>query len=139
MTNEEFKKALEESPQYFVQHYGTVPFSDGWKLSIQGKTLEDAVYLYDKLIPFLSVVGCSFKFATARLLTCDVEEQRTKLLTIYIPNKVTPESFAELVYLQIKDYEGGEDITPKNLYTHYKNAIYFRNDRDEYGEYVSAS
>jgi hypothetical protein len=44
-----------------------------------------------------------------------------------MPNDVDVESFAELVYLKIIDY------------THYKNAIYFRNDRDENGEYISAN
>lgn len=139
MTNEEFREALENSSNYFIQHYGGAAFSDGWKLSIQGNTLEDAVYLYDRLVAFLAATNVSFKFGTKRLINCDTEEQRTKLLTVYIPNGVDPKSFAELVYLNIKDYEGGEDIVPKNLYTHYKNAIYFRNDRDEYGEYVSAS
>lgn len=139
MESIDFRDLLETHYDYFVQHNGEANVTDGWKLSIQGKTLDDAMYLYGNLSDFLLISKCSFKFGTKKLIECNVEEQRTKLLTIYIPNGVEPKSFAELVYLQIKDYEGGEDIIPKNLYTHHKNAIYYRNDRDEYGEYVSAS
>lgn len=132
-----FKEILETSPLKFEYHKGLARTDDGWKLSIQGKTMDDSAYLYEHLTPFLITVNASFKFGTQRLLTTNTEEQRTKLLTIYIPNGVDAASFAELVYQIIKDYEGGEDILPKRSYTHYKNAIYFRNDRDQYGEYIN--
>lgn len=138
MTTEEFKQQLRKSWQYFIQHYGEACFYQGWKLSIQGKGIDDAAYLYENLVPFLLVSKASFKFGTERLYSSDNEEQKTKVLTVYIPDNVTPESFAELCYLHIKDYKGGEGIETKESYTHYKNAIFYRNDRDEYGEYIPA-
>lgn len=138
MTNEEFRKALEKSWDYFIQHNGTARVYEGWKLSIQGKGIDDAVYLYEHLVPFLLISKASFKFGTQRLYTCDNEEQKTKVLTVYIPDGVDAKSFAELCYLHIKDYEGGEDIPAKVSYTHYKNAIYYRNDRTEDGQYIPA-
>lgn len=133
-----FVYEFENSLQYFIKGYGTSNFTNGWKLSIQGKTAEDAHYLYNNLIDLLIATNSNFKFATKKLLTCHREEQRTKLLTIYIPNNVEPKSFAELVYLNIMDYKGGDDIPVKRSYEHYKNAIYYRNDRDQYGEYIEA-
>lgn len=138
MSNEEFRKVLENSYQYFIMHNGEAHVDNGWKLSIQGKTIDDAMYLYENLISFLLISKASFKFGTARLINCDKEEQRTKLLTIYIPNGVEATSFAELVYLHIKKYEGGEDIDVKESYTRYKNSIFYRNDRDANGEYIPA-
>lgn len=82
---------------------------------------------------------CSFKFGTNRLINSGHPQQSKKLLTIYIPNDVDVESFAELVYLNIIDYTGGDKVKQPDSYTHYKNAIYFRNDRDENGEYISAN
>lgn len=138
MTNEEFRKALETSWRYFIQHHGEATFYRGWKLSIQGRNLDDAIFLYERLSPLLLITKASFKFGTQKLYTCENEEQKTKVLTIYIPDGVTPESFAELVYLHIEDYKGGDGIECKESYTHYKNAIFYRNDRDENGKYIPA-
>jgi hypothetical protein len=139
-----FRKTLEESWQYFVQYNGEASTSEGWKLSIQGKTLNDSMYLYNNLINFLMVTKCHYKFGTKRLINYDFtdekkRQQANKLLTIYIPNGVDPKSFAELVYLHIEDYTGGNDVVTPDTYTHYKNAIYYRNDRNENGEYISAN
>tara|TARA_R110000851_G_scaffold295152_6_gene450010 strand:+ start:182 stop:601 length:420 start_codon:yes stop_codon:yes gene_type:complete len=139
MSNNMFIDSLRESFRYFIQHNGSAYHSDGFKLSIQGNSLTDAKYLYDKLIDFLLISKCSFKFGTSKLISCDNVQQSKKLLTIYIPNGVEVKSFAELIYLHIKDYEGGNDITKPDSYEHYKNAIYFRNDRDEDGTYISAN
>lgn len=136
MKVEDFKELIQISPSYFEQINGDATVHQGWKLSIQGKTLEDILYLFENLINFLVISKCSFKFATKKLLTCEREEQRTKLLTVYIPDNVDAKSFAELVYLHIEDYAGGEGVIPKKGYEHYKNAIYYRNDRDENGEYI---
>lgn len=138
MNNIEFRKALVNSWKFFIQYNGEATCDDGWKLSIQGKNLDDAVFLYERLSPLLLVTKASFKFGTEKLFLSYNEEQKTKALTVYIPDGVTPESFAELVYLHIKDYKGGEGIESKESYTHYKNAIFFRNDRDVNGEYIPA-
>ena len=137
--NKEFKLVLKETLRNFVRHFGDADYSDGWKLSIQGKTLDDANFLYENLIGFLMISKCSFKFGTNKLINCGHPQQSKKLLTIYIPNGVDVKSFAELVYLHIDDYEGGNNIPTPDNYMHYKNAIYYRNDRREDGEYIPAN
>tara|TARA_R110000796_G_scaffold248124_2_gene374570 strand:- start:17723 stop:18148 length:426 start_codon:yes stop_codon:yes gene_type:complete len=137
--NREFRETLERDVRAFVQYNGDASVTDGWKLSIQGKTLEDSEFLYENLIGFLMITKCKFKFGTKRLINCGHPQQQHKLLTIYIPNGVEAKSFAELVYLHISDYTGGDDIKAPESYTHYKNAIYYRNDRDENGEYITAN
>jgi hypothetical protein len=138
MKSEVFRELLEKHNDYFIQIHGDSTMYQGNKVSIQGKTIDDAMYLYDNLIALLGSTKSNFKFGTNILINCDNEEQKTKLLTIYVPDNVDTKSFAELVYLNIKDYEGGEDIPTKKSYTHYKNAIYYRNDRDEDGNYIPA-
>jgi len=135
----DFKKTLESDIRYFIQHDGDTDISDGWKLSIQGKTLDDGEWLYNHLIGFLMISKCWFKFGTKRLINCGHPQQKHKLLTIYIPNGVDPKSFAELVHIQIEGYTGGNDVKAPDSYTHYKNAIYYRNDRDENGDYITAN
>jgi hypothetical protein len=140
----DFRGTLEESHRTFIQYNGDANFSDGWKLSIQGKSLEDSMHLYNGLIGFLMITKSSFKFATKRLINYEFtdekrKQQSNKLLTIYIPNGVDPKSFAELVYLHIEDYTGGDDVKQPDTYEHYKNSIYYRNDRDEEGNYIKAN
>tara|TARA_R110000796_G_scaffold27712_2_gene76189 strand:+ start:1178 stop:1612 length:435 start_codon:yes stop_codon:yes gene_type:complete len=144
MIEDNFRGTLEESYRTFIQYNGDANVSDGWKLSIQGKTLDDSMYLYNELIGFLMITKCSFKFATKRLINYEFtdekrKQQSNKLLTIYIPNGVDPKSFAELVYLHIEDYTGGDDVKHPDTYEHYKNAIYYRNDIDEEGNYIKAN
>lgn len=138
-TIEDIIGLLTDYPFYFIMQRGDAEISDGWKLSIQGKTLDDAKFLYDNLIKFLMISKCSFKFGTKRLINCGHPQQSRKLLTIYIPNGVDVKSFAELVYLHIPDYTGGDKVPPPDSYAHYKNAIYYRNDRDEDGNYIPAN
>jgi hypothetical protein len=134
-----FIESLATSFNYFIIYRGTAPVSNGFKLSIQGESLEDSAFLYERLIGFLEGSKCSFKFGTNRLINSGHPQQSKKLLTIYMPNDVDVESLAELVYLKIIDYTGGDKVKQPDSYTHYKNAIYFRNDRDENGEYISAN
>lgn len=139
MKGELFIKALAESYRYFIQYYGTANWSDGFKLSIQGETLEDSEYLYNNLIGLLDSTNCSFKFGTSRLINSGDPQQSKKLLTIYVPNGVDVKSFAELVYLNIEDYKGGDKVPKPDSYEHYRGAIYYRNDRDENGKYIAAN
>jgi hypothetical protein len=140
MTKSEFKERLDtEVIQMFIYYKGTANHKDGWKLSIQGKTVEDAAELYDRLISLLMITKCSFKFGTKRFINYDDSLQSNKLLTVYIPNGVDPKSFAELVYLHLENYNGHEGLGQPNSYTHYKGPIYYRNDRDEDGHYISAN
>ncbi len=134
---EQLIEVLSKSNLYFIQIEGEANWRDGWKLSLQGHTLEDTKFLLERLLPLLGVSKASFKFATQKLIDLK-SEQSTKLLTIYIPNGVTPESFAELVRLHISDYKGADDILEKRSYTKYAPGIFYRNDRDENGTYIDA-
>ncbi|MDC7249161.1 MAG: hypothetical protein PQJ49_04505 [Sphaerochaetaceae bacterium] len=139
MKVEELREHLNTSNGYFIQFFGQADITDGFKLSIQGNTIDDACYLYENLLPLLVATKASFKVGTQRLINCDHEQQKHKLMTIYLPNKVEVRSFAELVYLNIKDYQGGDDVKQPESYNHYANAIYYRNDRNEDGTYIPAN
>lgn len=141
LDTEELKKALEENGGYFVQVKGEADFYEGWKLSIQGKTLDDVCYLAKNLFGLLYMTKASFKFGTKKLIDLKHPQQSTKLLTIYIPNKVDAKSFAELVRLNLLDYKGAEGIETPESYNVYSKelGIYFRNDRTEDGEYIPAN
>lgn len=130
---------LETSPRYFEQYNGYADVTNGWKLSIQGKTIEDALFLYNRLLPLLKASQASYKLGTAKLINGNHPQQKHKLLTVYIPNGVDAKSFAELCYLNINDYKGGQDIKQPDSYEHYAGAIYFRNDRNEDGQYIPAN
>jgi hypothetical protein len=138
LKTDKLKEKLTDTAQYFMQVQGSARFSDGWKLSIQGRTLEDALYLLNELLPILVTTNVSFKIATQRLIDLG-GEQSTKMLTIYIPNGVDPVKFAELISSAIPDYKGAEGIEEKESYTKYKNGVFYRNDRDQYGDYIPAS
>lgn len=129
---------LTTSNGYFENYNGSADVSNGWKLSIQGKTIQDALYLYENLRSLLYATKCSFKIGTQKLIDKKHPQQSTKLLTIYVPNGVDVKSFAELVYLNIPEYKGGQDIKCPRSYEHYANAIYFRNDRNADGIYIPA-
>lgn len=141
LDTEELKKSLEEHKGYFVQVMGDASITDGWKLSIQGKTVDDACYLAQNLFGLLYMAKASFKFGTKSLIDLKHPQQSTKLLTIYIPNGVDAKSFAELVRLNLLDYKGAEGIdTPENYNVYSKElGIYFRNDRDKDGNYIPAN
>jgi hypothetical protein len=134
---QDFIGLLRTHPEAFVQVNGTADVTNGWKLSIQGRTLEDSAFLFERLINLLLETKVSFKFGTQALID-NRGEQGTKLLTIYIPNGVTPKSYAELVRLNIADYKGADDIPEKRSYTKYAPGIFFRNDRTSQGDYIPA-
>lgn len=139
MAMHKLHQTLTSSKGYFEHYNGSADVSNGWKLSIQGKTVQDATFLYEALRGLLFASKASFKIGTKKLIDKKHPQQSTKLMTIYIPNGVEVKSFAELVYLNIMDYKGGQDIKTPQSYEHYANAIYFRNDRNESGEYIPAN
>jgi hypothetical protein len=139
MDTEHLQQILSTSNKFFEQWNGQADVTDGWKISIQGKTVEHAVYLFKALDALLIGSRCSFKLGTQKLINQKHPQQCHKLMTIYIPNGVDVKSFAELVYINLKGYKGGEDIKCPTSYEHYANAIYFRNDRDETGQYIPAN
>jgi hypothetical protein len=133
-----FIEALKTSPDAFIQANGEANWRDGWKVSIQGRTLEDSRFLFDRLIDFMVNTKASFKFGTQKLIEANHPEQSTKLLTIYLPNGVDPKSYCELVRLNLIGYEGAKDIPEKRSYTKYSEGIFYRNDRTSEGAYIPA-
>jgi hypothetical protein len=113
--------------------------SDGWKLSIQGKSPKDAEFLYNRLVGLLQETQTPYKLGTAIRTSHSHPEQSKKVMTIYVRNDMDVKEFAEKVHYFIADYKGGEGIPNPTSYTHYKGAIYYRNDRDENGEYITAN
>ena len=139
MTSKEFKKYLEISPQYFIQYNGNSSVTDGWKLSIQGNTLDDSIELFESLIQIMANLDLSFKFGTQKLIDFKHPQQSHKLLTVYIPNKYNVFDIADILYDEIKNYRGGDTVKCPTSYKHFKGAIYYRNDRDKDGNYISAN
>lgn len=138
MTQEEqIKDLLKTSSNYFEQIPGKANWRDGWKISLQGHTIDDAMFLLTSLVTLLEATHASYKIGTQKLIDLG-GEQSTKLLTIYIPNGVDARSYAELVRLNIEGYNGADDILEKRSYTKYAPGIFFRNDRDEDGKYINA-
>jgi hypothetical protein len=128
---------LSTCPDYFVPLPGESKFSDGWKVSIQGRTVEHAVELVNKLVPLIYSTKSHFKIGTKKLIDLGRDhEQSTKLLTIYVPNGVDGKSYAELVRLNLSGYTGAADIEEKKGYIKHAEGIFYRNDRDSFGEYI---
>lgn len=113
--------------------------SNGWKLSIQGKSIEDASFLFERLEGFLSSNSIPFKVGTAKRFSHENKEQSKKAMTIYVPNSFNHLELAEEVYSLILDYKGWQDIKTPSSYSHYAGGIFFRNDRDESGQYIPAN
>jgi len=68
MTMHKLYNTLTTSNGYFEYNQGTADVSEGWKLSIQGKTVQDATFLYEALRGLLSSTKCSFKIGTQKLI-----------------------------------------------------------------------
>jgi len=113
--------------------------NNGWKLSIVGKSKEDAEDLYKRLNKWLSLKGIAHKFATNKRVNHKDYEQSKKLVTIYVPDGMDHLKLASKVENLLKGYKGWQDIKlPFKGYEHYSNGIFFRNDRDESGNYIPA-
>ena len=129
---------LQNTLGYFLSFNGR-PSKNGMKLSIQGKTLEDAVELYNLVGPYLQQNNVAFKLGTPRLIAKNDPIQSKKLLTIYVPDDVEFNKFAEDIYRKIKKYKGWYNIKTPPKYQHYAGGIFYRNDRDEFGNYIPAN
>ena len=124
--------------------------SNGWKLSLQGKSLDDSLFLWDRLHNTLDELNVPYKMGTAKrlgLINSDNSNRRQqgyKIMTIYIPNYLSADEetvkvFAELIYSKIRDYKGWHDIHTPTSYQHYAGGVFYRNDRNEGGEYIPAN
>lgn len=135
MATKKLYNELINTNKYFIMHNTDADTSSGWKLSIQGKSVQDAMFLYDNLKGLLYSTNIPFKVGTQRLIDRK-DEQSTKLMTIYIPNGIDVKFFAELVYRNISNYKGWHDIKHKESYEHYAGGIFFRKDRGYDGIYI---
>ena len=136
---EDVYNAIDDGHRPFIFFDGSRDNYSGLKLSLQGKTTDDAKELYTLLGDWLKSKNVPFKVGTSRLINSKNVEQRTKLMTIYVPNNEDITDFMEQVYTRVRSYKGWHDIPLKNLYQHYAGAVYYRNDRDENDEYIPAS
>ena len=123
---------------YFIPFRGR-PSESGWKLSLQGKTTDDAKELYKLLGSWLNSNNVAYKIGTSKLINqTQRKEQQTKLLTIYVPDDEDLMDFAEKVYKKVKRYKGWYNIKTPTSYKHYAGAVFYRNDRDSSGKYIPA-
>jgi len=113
--------------------------SNGYKLSIQGKDINDIIFLCNKLNKYLIFNNISFKFATIKRLLHTNNIQNKKIFTIYIPNNINHLEFSEIIYSKIVNYKWWYNIKTPIKYTHYAGGVFFRNDLDIYGNYIPAN
>jgi len=136
--SEPMKKVLNSDTAYDIQFNG-LKCSDGWKISIVGKKMNDIYDLYERLNTYLVNHKISHKIATRKRLESNFPEQNRKLLTIYVPNTMDINKLLLKVEYLLKGYKGWHDIKlPFKGYEVYSGGICFRNDRDEYGDYIPA-
>lgn len=135
---ENFKSFYNRANTYDINYPGK-DSSNGWKLSIVGKSDSDVQFLYDKLHKWLSLKDIAHKFATSKRVQHKDYEQSKKLVTIYVPNDMDVKDLALKVESLIKGYKGWQGIKlPFRGYEHFSNGIFFRNDRNADGEYIPA-
>ena len=109
--------------------------SDGWKISIQGRSIKDADFLHTALSSFLKDASIPFKVGTAKRINSLNKVQSRKVMTIYCPNNIDINSLAEQVYQLTFEYKGWYDIPTPSSYSHYAGGLFIRNDRVN-GQYV---
>ena len=133
--NKLYKRIFES--RYDTQYNG-LSSENGWKLSILGKSIEDRDFLKRHLEPYLIKNKISHKIANDTRINHPDKIQSKKLLTIYVPDSLNYKSLAEHLLKFLKKYKGWHNIKTPNGYEHYANGIFFRNDRDDYGNYIPA-
>lgn len=117
--------------------FGGLKSDNGDKISIVGKTMDDVLDLYERLHDWLMSKNIAHKIATRKRVEHSSYEQSKKLVTIYVPNDLDINTLMLKIEFLLKGYKGWHDIKiPFNGYEHYSNGICFRNDRDEYGNYI---
>jgi hypothetical protein len=137
--NEPMLKSL-NSEKIFDINFSGLPSKNGDKISIIGKSMADVYELYNRLHNWLENNNIAHKIATKKRVTNNNYEQSKKLVTIYVPDNIDIKKLLIKIEYLLKGYTGWNNIkTPFNGYEHYSNGIYFRNDRNEYGEYIPTS
>lgn len=136
MVKSAYIKGIREGNQYDIHHNPAVSTDKGWKLSIQGKKIDDIWFVFSSLFDFLVREYIPFKVGTTKRLACADKQQARKIMTIYVPDSMNHMELAEKVYTRIMDYKGWHEIKTPDSYEHYAGGVFFRNDRDEYGNYI---
>lgn len=129
---------------YDIHNYYNKNMDNGFKISLQGKTPSDAIYLISILYEYLKDKEISYKVATKKRfdLVNDPEinsEQAFKAMTVYIPNEYDVLDICRDIQSLLIDYTGWEGVNDPTSYTKFSNGIYHRNDRDENGHYIAAN
>jgi hypothetical protein len=134
----DIRNHITNAARYDVAMHATSNTDNGWKISIQGKSVEDSFFLYERLSRYLVENDVPFKVATDKRYADSDKEQSRKAMTIYCPNEIGFMGLCEDVYSRIMDYKGWHDIKTPTSYQHYAGGLFFRNDRGENGEYIPA-
>ena len=143
------KHSIEEDDfdEQIIEMIGTtkVPFVNGvsmnkkdyagWKLTITGKNVADAIYLYKQLGLYLKRINQPFKMGTLKLITSGNKEQSVKLMTIYIKKNTKVDELVDDIKYYLKYYN---DDSKLNHNEHLFGAVWKRTDIDEYGNYIPA-
>jgi hypothetical protein len=127
------------STRVYDIHFDGESSKNGYKISIVGKSMDDVLDLYNRLHKWLSLKNIAHKIATKKRIEHSDYEQSKKLVTIYVPDSMNIFELMVKVEVLLKGYDGWHDIKlPFKGYEHFSNAIFFRNDRDQYGNYIPA-
>ena len=128
----------------FFQIHHSQTSDSGLKISIQGKTIDDVMYIYDKLGKYLYDNDIGFKIATQKCFNRYdkdnpvLREQCRKAFTIYHNDTIDFKQLCEDIYNLIPEYKGWYDIPTPTDYEHYAGGLFIRNSYDENGNYLKA-
>ena len=146
MRLDEILNCLNKDNIYFydIFNYYNKNSDNGFKISLQGKEPNDAVFLVSVLYEYLKNKEISYKVATKRRFNSinnkEVNsEQAFKAMTIYIPNEYDVLDVCREIKELLVDYTGCEGINNPQSYKKFSYGIYYRNDRDENGRYIKAN
>lgn len=119
------------------------PCSNGWKISIQGKCVEDSIELLNMMFDYLSEYKVAYKVATSTRFnymnegnTLRHREQSRKAFTIYCPNDIPIARLCKEINFLTRNYTGWTLVSMPTSYTHYSGGLYFRCDMDEDNLYI---
>lgn len=131
-------RRLTHTGAYDLNFHSELSSDNGNKISIQGKNVNDSIYLYNCLKDYLYKNNIPFKLATIEryCLRGTNKEQSHKSMTIYCPDGYCFNLLCEDIYLLTIGYKGWQDIKTPTSYTHYAGGLFVRNDRDEKGVYI---
>lgn len=130
-----------------VFFYKTTNHDIGWKLSIQGKDINDSIQLFDLFSLWCFQRKISYKIGTAKRYGVrnrnkrpSDREQSFKAMTVYCPNHIDVLNLAKEMHqiLVENNYQGWDDVKTPTSYTLFADGVYYRNDRDENGGYIRA-